>query len=167
MQTGLGQLPQKAVVQWNIKPIWFAIMAVCHPRWEVSDERLELVRKKGFFNGYKTSEGKTLSKKMEKVLPGDVVKMVCSDKLVWLGLKKGDSFLITITNVQEYLTWEAMLDDSTLENLLPNHVLSTGEPQKYNRARALKVYQVLFYWGWKAGRPSMRCDEQHATNNHK
>ena len=71
---------------------------------------------------------------MEKVLPGDVVKMVCSDKLVWLGLKKGDSFLITITNVQEYLTWEAMLDDSTLENLLQimfcqleNHKSTTGQ----------------------------------------
>ena len=84
MQTGLRQLPQKAVVRWNIKPIWFAIMAVRHPRWEVSDERLELVRKKGFFNGSKTSEGKSFSEKMEKVRPGDVVKMVCSDKLVWL-----------------------------------------------------------------------------------
>ena len=93
--------------------------------------------------------------------------MVCSDKLVWLGLKKGDSFLITITNVQEFHSWEAMLDDSTLENLLPNHVLSTGKPQKFNRTRALKVYQGLFYWGWKAGRHAMRFDVQHATNNHK
>jgi hypothetical protein len=85
-------------------------MAVRHPRWEVSDKRLELVRKKGFFNGYKTSEGKSLSKKMEKVRPGDVVKMVCSDKSVWLGLQKGDSFLITITNVQKFHSWDAMLD---------------------------------------------------------
>ena len=142
-------------------------MAVRHPRWEVSDKRLELVRKKGFFNGYKTSEGKSLSKKMEKVRPGDVVKMVCSDKLVWLGLRKGDSFLITITDVQQFHSWEAMLDASTLENLLPNHVLSTGEPQEFNRASALKLYQGLFYWAWKDGRHAMRFDVQHATNNHK
>ena len=121
-------------------------MAVRHPRWEVSDKRLELVRKKGFFNGYKTSEGKSLSKKMEKVRPGDVVKMVCSDKLVWLGLQKGDSFLITITNVQKFHSWEAMLDASNLENLLPNHVLSRGQQKEFNQDNALEVYQRLFYW---------------------
>ena len=89
--------PQKAVAQWAINPIWFALMADCHPRWSVSDGRLESVRDKGFFKGRKTSEGKSWSPEMIKVQRGHVVKMVCNDQLMWLGLQKGDSFFITHT----------------------------------------------------------------------
>jgi hypothetical protein len=42
---------------------------------------------------------------------------------------------ITITNVKEYHPWEDMLDDSILENLLPNHVLSRGEQKEFNPPR--------------------------------
>jgi hypothetical protein len=78
--------PQKAVAQWAINPIWFALMADCHPRWSVSDGRLKSVRDKGFFKGRKTSEGKSWSPEMIKVQRGHVVKMVCNDQLMWLGL---------------------------------------------------------------------------------
>jgi ASC-1-like (ASCH) protein len=88
------------------------MMAASHPRWSVSDVRLVSVRAKGFFNGSKTSEGKSLSEELRLVRPGDVVKMVYNGNLVWLGLQKGDSFLITIKNVVEYHSWENMLADS-------------------------------------------------------
>jgi hypothetical protein len=68
------------------------MMAVSHPRWSVSEARLVSVRAKGFFEGSKTSEGKSLSDEMKKVRQGDVVKMVCNGNLVWLGLQKGDFF---------------------------------------------------------------------------
>ncbi len=168
MQNGLRKVPHKAVAQWNIKPIWFAMMAVSNPRWSVSDARLVSVRAKGFFKGSKTSEAKSHSNEMKTVRQGDVVKMVCPDNLVWLGLQKGDSFLITITNVEEYHSWEAMLDDSNLVNLLPNHVLSCGRKKEFNKDNALEVYQRLFYWPLVNGRHrAMRFDVRHATINHK
>jgi ASC-1-like (ASCH) protein len=164
VQNGLRKLPQKEVAQWKINPIWFAIMAVCHPRWAVSDGRLVSAVTKGFFKGSKTSEGKSLSDEMKTVQAGDVVKMVCNGKLVWLGLKKGDSFLITITKVAEYNSWEDMLDDSILENLLPNHVLSRGRRKDFNQHNALEVYQRLFYWPLVSGRHgAIRFDVQHVT----
>lgn len=105
--------PQKAVAQWAINPIWFALMADCHPRWSVSDGRLKSVRDKGFFKGRKTSEGKSWSPEMKKVQRGHVVKMVCNDQLMWLGLEKGDALFITVTHVEEYNSWEEMLSAST------------------------------------------------------
>ena len=134
-------------------------MAVSHPRWSVSDVRLVSVGAKGFFEGSKTSDGKSLSDEMKKVRQGDVVKMVCNGNLVWLGLQKGDSFLITITNVEEYHSWEDMLDDSILENLLPNHVLSRGQQKEFNQENGLEVYQEMFYWPLVNGRHgAMRFD---------
>jgi ASC-1-like (ASCH) protein len=135
------------------------MMAVSHPRWSVSDARLVSVRAKGFFKGSKTSEGKSLSDELRQVRPRDVVKMVCNGNLVWLGLQKGDSFLITIMNVVEYHSWENMLVDSMLENLLPNHVLSRGQQKEFNQENGLEVYQKLFYWPWVNGRhEAMRFD---------
>ena len=160
--------PQKPVAQWVINPIWFALMSDCHPRWSVSDGRLESVRDKGFFKGRKTSEGKSRSPEMIKVQRGHVVIMVCNDKLMWLGLEKGDSFLITVTHVEEYHSWEEMLSASTLENLLPMHVLSRGRPKNFNLDDALEVYQRLFYWTLTNGRNgAMRFDVRTHTNDNK
>jgi ASC-1-like (ASCH) protein len=160
--------PQKAVAQWEIKPIWFALMTVSHPRWSVSDARLESVRDKGFFKGCKTSEGKSSSPEMKKVQQGDVVNMVCNDKLAWLGLQKGDSFLNTVTHVEEYNSWQEVLSDSTLENLLPIHVLSRGRQKKFNQDDALEVYQRLFYWPLTGGRNgAMRFDVRTHTIDNK
>jgi ASC-1-like (ASCH) protein len=156
--------PQKAVAQWAINPIWFALMADCHPRWSVSDGRLESVLDKVFFKGRKTSEGKSSSPEMIKVPRGDAVKMVCNDKLMWLGLQKGDSFLITVTHVEEYNSWDEMLSASTLENLLPMHVLSRGRQKRFNLDDALEVYHRLFYWPLTDGRNgAMRFDVRTHT----
>ena len=147
-----------AVARWQINPIWFAMMAASNPRWSVSYARLVSVRAKGFFKGSKTSEGKSLSDELSQVRIGDVVKMVCNGKLVWLGLQKGDSFLITIMNVVEYHSWENMLADSMLENLLPKHVLSRGQQKEFNQENGLEVYQIFCYWPkiWKQT-PSPLC----------
>ena len=75
MQTGLRRLPEKVVARWKINPIWFAMMSGSHPRWSVSDARLVSVCAKGFLNGSKTSEGKSLSEELRSVRPGDVVKI--------------------------------------------------------------------------------------------
>jgi len=160
--------PQKAVAQWAINPIWFALMADCHPRWSVSDGRLKSVRDKGFFKGRKTSEGKSWSPEMKKVQRGHVVKMVCNDQLMWLGLEKGDALFITVTHVEEYNSWEEMLSASTLENLLPTHVLSRGRQKIFKLDDALELYQGLFYWPLTNGRNgAMRFDVHTRTIDHK
>jgi hypothetical protein len=99
---------------------------------------------------------------------GDVVNIVCNDKLAWLGLQKGDSFLITVTHVEEYNSWQEMLSDSTLENLLPIHVLSRGRQKKFKQDDALEVYQRLFYWPLTGGRNgAMRFDVRTHTIDNK
>ena len=114
------------------------------------------------------SEGKSWSPEMIKVQRGHVVKMVCNDQLMWLGLQKGDSFFITVTHVEEYNSWEEMLSASTLENLLPTHVLSRGRQKIFKLDDALELYQGLFYWPLTNGRNgAMRFDVRTRTIDHK
>jgi ASC-1-like (ASCH) protein len=165
VQTGLSKLTEKAVARWKINPIWFAMMAASHPRWSVSDASLVSVRAKGLFKGSKTSEGKSLTDELRQVRQGDVVKMVCNGNLVWLRLQKGDSFLITIMNVVEYHSWENMLADSMLENLLPKHVLSRGQQKEFNQQNGLELYQGIFHWPLVNGQyGAMRFDVRPNRN---
>ena len=141
------------------------MMSGSHPRWSVSDARLVSVRGKGFFKGSKTSAGNSLPDELRQVRSGDVVKMVCNGNLVWLGLQKGDSFLIAIMNVVEYHSWENMSADSMLENLLPKHVLCRGQQKEFNEQNGLELYQEIFHWPLTNGQyGAMRFDVRPNRN---